>query len=62
MPDKRQPLPPERLHAVLEHLNEVLAEAERLRDEITRQIDEQHRGQQQHLSNVGKKKQVRRKR
>ena len=47
---KRQTLPPERLREVLDRLNDVLAEAVRLRDEITRQIDTQHRGEQQLLS------------
>jgi hypothetical protein len=56
MPDKRQTLPPERLREVLDRLNEVLAEAERLRDEITRQINEQHAEQQQHVSHGGKPK------
>ena len=35
---KRQPLPPERLREVLARLNDVLAEAERLRNEVTRQL------------------------
>ena len=47
---KRPALPPERLREVLARLNEVLAEAERLRDQITRQIDAQRFVQQQHLS------------
>ena len=34
MPEKRQTLPPERLREVLDRLNQVLSEAERLRDEI----------------------------
>lgn len=53
---KRQTLPPERLREVLERLNDVMAEAARLRDEITRQIDAQHRSQLQHLSAGGRKK------
>jgi hypothetical protein len=58
MPDerKRQTLPPERLREVLDRLNEVLSEAERLRDEITRQISDQHAQQQQHVSKGGKSK------
>jgi hypothetical protein len=56
MPDKRQTPRPERLREVLDRLNEVLAEAERLRDEITRQINEQHAEQQQHVSAGGKAK------
>jgi len=53
---RRQPLPPERLREVLERLNEVLAEAARLRDEVTRQIEEQHFEQQQHLSAGARKR------
>jgi hypothetical protein len=47
---KRQTLPPERLREVLARLDQVLSEATRLRDEVTRQLDEQHYHQQQHLS------------
>lgn len=53
---KRQTLPPERLREVLDRLNDVMAEAARLRDEITRQIDDQHQSQLQHLSAGGRRK------
>ena len=53
---KRQPLPPERLREVLARLNDVLAEAERLRDEVTRQLAAQHQVQQQHLAAAGGKR------
>jgi hypothetical protein len=56
---KRQALPPERLREVLDQLNEVLAEAERLRDEISRQINQQHARQQQLLSTGERKKKTR---
>ncbi|MGE3341892.1 MAG: hypothetical protein AB7L71_00545 [Vicinamibacterales bacterium] len=53
---KRQALPSERLREVLARLDDVLAEAERLRDEVTRQLDAQHQGQQQHLAAAGRKR------
>lgn len=53
---KRQTLPPERLREVLDRLNDVMAEAARLRDEITRQIELQYRDQLQHLSAGGRTK------
>ena len=61
---KRQTLPPERLRDVLARLNQVLTEAERLRDEVTRQLDQQHHDEQQHLSPVPqrRKRPVKRKR
>ena len=62
MPDerKRQSLPPERLREVLDRLNDVLAEAARVRDDINRQLDEQHLDSRQHLS-TGPRKRKRRK-
>jgi hypothetical protein len=56
MPDKRQTPPPERLREVLDRLNEVLSEAERLRDEVSRRLDDQREQQQQHLSPVSKRR------
>lgn len=52
---KRQTLPSDRLREVLARLDDVLAEAERLRDEVTRQLDAQHEGQQ-HLASLGRKR------
>lgn len=51
---KRQTLPPERLREVLDRLNDVLAEAVRLRDEITRQIQTNHHDERQVLSKGGR--------
>ena len=53
---KRLTLPPERLREVLERLNEVLAEAERLRDQITSQIESRRRGDRQQLSAPSRRK------
>ncbi len=48
---------------MLERLNDVLAEAERLRDEITRRLEEQRIHAQQHLSlGGGKTNQTKKKR
>jgi hypothetical protein len=47
MPDRRVPLTPERLAALLDKLDDVMAEAARLRREVTRQLSEQRRGLQQ---------------
>jgi hypothetical protein len=44
------PISPENLKQVLDRLDEVLAEAARLRKEVIRQLGEQRAGQQQHLS------------
>ena len=53
---KRQTLPPERLREVLARLNQVLTEAEKLRDEVTRQLEIQHHNEQQHLSPQSQRK------
>jgi hypothetical protein len=45
MPE-RQPLTPERLTQLLDKLNDVMVEAERLRREIGRQLAEQRRSVQ----------------
>ena len=46
MPDRRVPLTPERLATLLDKLDDVMAEAARLRREVTRQLSEQRRGVQ----------------
>ena len=50
MPDDRTSINPEKLKQVLERLNDVLAEAARLRTEVMRQLTDQRAGTQQHLS------------
>jgi hypothetical protein len=50
------PLASENLKQVLDRLNDVLAEAARLRKEVIRQLGEQRAGQQQHLSGSRKRK------
>ena len=50
------PISAETLKQVLERLNDVLAEAARLRKEVVRQLGEQRAGQQQHLSGTRKRK------
>lgn len=61
MPDdrKRHALTTDRLREVLDRLNDVLTEAERLRDEITRKLAAQQQEQQQYLAPAGKKRRVR---
>jgi ABC-type transporter Mla subunit MlaD len=56
------PITVETLKQVLDRLNDVLAEAARLRKDVVRQLGEQRAGQQQHLSNGRKRKTTRRKR
>jgi hypothetical protein len=56
------PISAETLKQVLDRLNDVLAEAARLRKEVVRQLGEQRAGQQQHLSGTRKRKSPRRKR
>jgi hypothetical protein len=46
----------EDLKQVLDRLNDVLAEAARLRKEVIRQLGEQRAAQQQHLSGTRKRK------
>src|SRR5947209_4579029 len=48
--DERSPITAENLKQVLDRLNDVLAEAARLRKEVIRQLSEQRGRQQQHLS------------
>jgi hypothetical protein len=56
------PVSAETLKQVLDRLNDVLAEAARLRKEVIRQLGEQRAGQQQHLSAARKRRPARRKR
>ena len=50
MADEGRPVGPEHLKQVLERLDEVLAEAARLRKEVVRQLTEQRADQQQHVT------------
>ena len=47
MPERRVPLTPERLATLLDKLDDVMAEAARLRREVTRQLSEHRHGLQQ---------------
>jgi hypothetical protein len=57
--DDRTPITSETLKQVLDRLNDVLAEAARLRKEVMRQLGEQRAGQQQHLTPERKRKSTR---
>ena len=48
--DERVTMTPEQMQELLAKLDEVMAEAGRLRTEITRQMEEQHSREQQRLS------------
>jgi hypothetical protein len=61
MADERTPISSEHLKQVLDRLNDVLAEAARLRNEVIRQLTEQRANQQQHIT-PRKRKRVARKR
>jgi hypothetical protein len=50
MADDRTSMSPDKLKQVLDRLNDVLAEAARLRTELMRQLTEQRAGALQHLS------------
>jgi hypothetical protein len=51
MPEpRRAPFSPHELKHLVEKLDEVMAEALKLREEVSRQLTEQNRGQQQRLS------------
>jgi len=50
------PISSEQLKQVLDRLNDVLAEAARLRKEVMRQLGEQRARQQQHLSAARKRR------
>jgi hypothetical protein len=55
MPDRRDPLTPERLAALLATLDDVMAEAARLRREVTRQLADQRQATQQRVTSARKK-------
>jgi len=61
MADDRSPISSDHLKQVLDRLDDVLAEAARLRKEVVRQLTEQRAGQQQHVT-VRKPKRAARKR
>ena len=50
MADDRTPVTSEHLKQVLDRLDDVLAEAARLRKAVVRQLTEQRAGQQQHVT------------
>jgi ElaB/YqjD/DUF883 family membrane-anchored ribosome-binding protein len=50
------PISSEQLKQVLDRLNDVLAEAARLRKDVMRQLGEQRARQQQHLSGARKRR------
>jgi hypothetical protein len=50
MADDRTPVASEHLKQVLDRLDDVLAEAARLRKEVVRQLTEQRADQQQHVT------------
>jgi hypothetical protein len=62
MADERQTLGPEALSALLVKLDEVMAEAERLRREVSRQLAEQRADQQQRITQPPRRKRTARKR
>ena len=55
MADERTPITAENLKQVLDRLNDVLAEAARLRKEVIRQLSDQRGRQQQHLGTQKRK-------
>ena len=55
------PLNAESLREVLDRLNDVMAEAARLRKEVMRQLGDQRASLQQHLSGARKRKAARKK-
>jgi arsenate reductase-like glutaredoxin family protein len=54
--DERTPITSEKLKEVLDKLNDVLAEAARLRKEVIRQLADQRASQQQHVTATLKRK------
>jgi len=54
--DDGSPISSDKLRQVLERLNDVLAEAARLRKEVIRQLGSQQASQRQHLSSGGARK------
>jgi hypothetical protein len=61
MADERNPIALEHLKQVLDRLDDVLAEAARLRKEVVRQLTEQRADQQQHVT-IRKRKRATQKR
>ena len=59
MADDGTPITSENLKQVLDRLNDVLAEAARLRKEVMRQLSDQRAGQQQHVTATRKRKSTR---
>jgi hypothetical protein len=62
MPDDGTPITSEHLKQVLDRLNDVMAEAARLRKEVMRQLGEQRAGQRQQISGGRKQTGSRRRR
>ena len=60
--ERRQTLGPEALAALLEKLDEVMAEAERLRQEVSRQLSTQRADQQQRITPSPRRKRPSRRR
>jgi len=56
MADDGAPITAEHLRRVLDRLDDVLAEAARLRKEVVRQLTEQRAGQQQHVTGRKRKR------
>ena len=56
MADDRAPITSEHLKQVLDRLDDVLAEAARLRKEVVRQLTEQRAAQQQHITTRKRKR------
>jgi hypothetical protein len=54
--DERAPIPSEKLKEVLDKLNDVLAEAARLRKEVIRQLSDQRASQQPLVTVTQKRK------
>lgn len=50
------PLTPERLSELLARLNDVMADAQRLRREITKQLNDQRRNEQQKITNTRRRR------
>jgi arsenate reductase-like glutaredoxin family protein len=56
MPDDGSPISSDKLKQVLDRLNDVLAEAARLRKEVMRQLGQQKASQQQVLSSGSRRR------
>ena len=62
MVDERRTLGPDALASLLHKLDEVMAEAERLRQQVSRQLSTQRADQQQRITPPAKRKRPSRKR